>query len=64
MTAARVASDALTRALITAASKGLRPHCSDAGTGGLRYPSTKPKFPPLRPEDCQSGKSSFPACAF
>lgn len=27
--------DKLTRALIAAAADGLRPHCSDAGTGGL-----------------------------
>jgi hypothetical protein len=32
MTAARAASDALTLALINAASKGLRPHCSDPTT--------------------------------
>ena len=35
MTATRAASDALTVALLTIASQGLRPHCSDPGTGGL-----------------------------
>jgi hypothetical protein len=35
MTAARVAADHLTRALITAAAQGLRPHCSDPGTSEL-----------------------------
>jgi len=31
----RAASDSLTVALVTAASKGLRPHSSDPGSGGL-----------------------------
>jgi hypothetical protein len=35
MTTARAASDRLTRALITAASQGLRPHCSDPGAEWL-----------------------------
>jgi hypothetical protein len=32
---ARAASDKLTRAILTAASRGLRPHCSDAGTSEM-----------------------------
>lgn len=35
MTAARVASDALTLALLNMASQGLRSHCSDPGTSEL-----------------------------
>src|SRR5215217_2849647 len=35
MTAARVATDAITLALVNAASKGLRPHCSDPGAEWL-----------------------------
>jgi P4 family phage/plasmid primase-like protien len=39
MTAARAASDRPTMALINAASKGLRPHCSDPGTHGIHEES-------------------------
>jgi hypothetical protein len=35
MTAARVATDQLTRALINLAARGLCTHCSDVGTSAL-----------------------------
>jgi hypothetical protein len=35
------ASERLTRALLDLASKGLRPHCSDAGTSSLWLPETE-----------------------
>ena len=40
---ARQASERLTRALTTAASQGLRPHCSDAGTSELWLSEHEPE---------------------
>jgi hypothetical protein len=38
----RAETDALTRALVNLAARGLRTHCSDPGTSGSGYPTTLP----------------------